>query len=858
MKVSLLSIVAGCIGLGVAYRRPSMNWEPKYRRDDAQDLQKLLSSDAEFHYEILRTMAIAPYEGSDISEVLVAAQQVKPGDYESYYSAFYSLAARVDKQAQAIDSSKYPVSARQAFFKAASYYRSADFFLHGNWSDPRINTIWDRALASFNSAMKLMSVPGERITLHAKDDNFTIPAIFFRSGLPGPRPTIIMGNGYDGSQEEMYHVLGQAVLQRGMNVITYEGPGQPTVRRQQNLAFIPEWDKVVTPVVDYALTRHEVDAKSIGLMGYSFGGYLAPRAAAFEHRIAAVLAIDGIYDYGQANLDGLGPLTTVFKSGNSTLFDYIIKEALANVTTETATRWAVQQGLWSFRVESPFEWMTLTQAYNLSGLTNKIKASVFVASAEDDQYFGHQAKLLADHLGKLATFHSFAASEGAGEHCSVGAAIMENQVVLDWFQGIIARDAGSLAAASACYGGSDGTAGAAKALVTGQVDAEAPTLTIMVPVRNMALRKLWDNKCSLASTGKAILKFLTAEESEQIYNQLRKACIPNKQVLWSGMPREVAQHWADKHGMQTLTTSMGPLMNESSPLCPRRRKSPHGWAKYIHGASVVFAWYIAGGDLVTVLSQPPPQRFNPSGGAYYQSIEEPVITGKLCERHVGKIMLVHPNVKGAEDFQYELWPDDHSSCWNEVFGKIPRRYTWRHTKVPQAVLDLKVCKVARLFPAKTVVKSTGKLALTGGVPKSNAQREKCKSTVRMNKKKKQTLRGENDAVKEKLARGGRKQAGQQKKGVKQSPANKAIGGTISKEAQKSKTNKSKAKQPKAKQPKAKQPKAKQPKAKQPKAKQPKAKGQAVKGKQPKEGEKNQQSSTVRSQATHHESFSEVV
>ena len=32
-------------------------------------------------------------------------------------------------------------------------------------------------------------------------------------------------------------------------------------------------------------------------MGISFGGYLAPRAAAFDHRIAACIANEGVYDF---------------------------------------------------------------------------------------------------------------------------------------------------------------------------------------------------------------------------------------------------------------------------------------------------------------------------------------------------------------------------------------------------------------------------------------------------------------------------------------------------------------------------------------------------------------------------------
>jgi hypothetical protein len=63
--------------------------------------------------------------------------------------------------------------------------------------------------------------------------------------------------------------MGKAVLERGYNIITYEGPGQPTTRREQNLAFIVEWEKVVTPVVDYLITVSGVDPSAIALVGFS-------------------------------------------------------------------------------------------------------------------------------------------------------------------------------------------------------------------------------------------------------------------------------------------------------------------------------------------------------------------------------------------------------------------------------------------------------------------------------------------------------------------------------------------------------------------------------------------------------------
>ncbi|MCX5323641.1 S9 family peptidase [Streptomyces sp. NBC_00120] len=53
---------------------------------------------------------------------------------------------------------------------------------------------------------------------------------------------------------------------------------------------------MVTPVVDFALTVPEADTDRLALIDMSLGGYLAARAAAFEHRIAASVLYDGVYD----------------------------------------------------------------------------------------------------------------------------------------------------------------------------------------------------------------------------------------------------------------------------------------------------------------------------------------------------------------------------------------------------------------------------------------------------------------------------------------------------------------------------------------------------------------------------------
>lgn len=402
-----------------------------------------LTDDTDFHFELLRDMGLAPYEGSDIGEMLMATEAISKsvrlignntvGDMGVFSETFSNLANHVHSQAKAIDPKSHPTSARNAYFRAATYYRSADFYLHGNWSDPRINSLWKQHRQAFDAALQLMDLPGERVTLESKDGSFQIPAIFYSNGRARASPTIIVGNGYDGAQEELYHVFGKAALERGYNVITYEGPGQPTVRREQNLGFIPDWERAVSPVLDYAQSLQQVDSKSIAIVGYSLGGYLAARAAAFDDRIAAVIAIDGVYDFYNDTVSHLPQLMLeLFNNGNKTAFNDIMDQQ--HPTLPTTEKWAMDQGLWSFKIDNVYDYYNALRQYTLKGLGKQIKVPVFVGNAEIDEFFLGQPEQMAKFLGDQATLYSFNTTDAAHLHCSVGASVYLNQVVYDWLE----------------------------------------------------------------------------------------------------------------------------------------------------------------------------------------------------------------------------------------------------------------------------------------------------------------------------------------------------------------------------------------------------------------------------------------
>ncbi|KAK2853271.1 hypothetical protein FQN49_005238 [Arthroderma sp. PD_2] len=112
------------------------------------------------------------------------------------------------------------------------------------------------------------------------------------------------------------------------------------------------------------------------------------------------------------------------------------------------------------------------------------------------------------------------------------------------------------------------------------------------------------------------------------------------------------------------------------------------WSKYMKGASAIFAYYISQGTAVTVLTPPPPHKFNPSGRTNYQALEEPVLKGVFGGKAVSRIEMVHPTVNGAENFSYQAWPMDETCIWIASFGALAvKEPRWRKA---QSVISLRV------------------------------------------------------------------------------------------------------------------------------------------------------------------------
>ncbi|KAF2163229.1 hypothetical protein M409DRAFT_26273 [Zasmidium cellare ATCC 36951] len=379
--------------------------------------------DGYFDYNLLKFLGLATYSGAEIGECFETASRIVDGDPESWVEAWLSTAKRVEGYADEAFAGGHKVSAKEAWLRATTYYQAAFFFVQ--YKDPRKKQIYEKHTSCFQKAGKLfeptlqvLSIPYEGKSLFG----------YFLRVDDKPRPTVLIQMGADGSSEQIYFSGGgAAALRRGYNALIFEGPGQTgTFMRDPSLTYRFDWEVPLKAVVDYALTLPQVDPDRLALIAYSLGGFLGPRAVAFEKRISACIVsglvpspshlagnrierikeADGKYDHSQ----------------NYLLYEHMAKYGLNN------------------GIEDIDEFAKYWSSYELYGLEDKITCPLLVlqAAAEGEQ----NVALAKEFFDKLPNpknkFRLTVEDEGAEMHCQKGNAMLLHAIEFDWLDDVLA------------------------------------------------------------------------------------------------------------------------------------------------------------------------------------------------------------------------------------------------------------------------------------------------------------------------------------------------------------------------------------------------------------------------------------
>jgi len=187
------------------------------------------------------------------------------------------------------------------FVRAAIYYHFAKFVFVQDAKQMRAAHM--KAVSCYRNALDLMRPPGMYVSIPFGDKS--LKAVLRLPGGKGPAPVLIMAPGLDSTKEEI-HAYEEPFLARGIAVLAIDGPGQGEA--EYDIPICGDYERAAKAVVDWVEKRADLNANQVAIWGVSLGGYYAPRAAAYEKRIRACIALSGPFEWERI-WDGLPELT---------------------------------------------------------------------------------------------------------------------------------------------------------------------------------------------------------------------------------------------------------------------------------------------------------------------------------------------------------------------------------------------------------------------------------------------------------------------------------------------------------------------------------------------------------------------
>lgn len=365
---------------------------------------------------------------ADIGEILSTIARIHKHDQWAVEWAV--TAQKAEQEGDRSKDAGHLVSARSGYLRAATYWACVvDGLTTGDDEDQLLEAFinhrraWDSFVDSSDGAYLRVSVPYE---------GGELPGYLLRPDSSGmPRPTLVITNGSDGAISDLWASAAAGALARGWNAFVYDGPGQQSMLFERHTFFRPDWEAVLTPVVDTLVARDDVDADRLTGYGISQAGYWLPRALAFEHRLRAAVADPGVVDLSASWTAPLSKgMRTMLVDGNRDAF---------NRDMGFATKLPGLRRTLTFRGR-PYEhddWFSLYEnvlQYRITPeLAQQISTPLLVTSPEHEQFWPGQSVELAD-LVPGAEITEFTESEGADYHCQPLARLVTENRMFDWLE----------------------------------------------------------------------------------------------------------------------------------------------------------------------------------------------------------------------------------------------------------------------------------------------------------------------------------------------------------------------------------------------------------------------------------------
>lgn len=409
-------------------------------KDEKQDIVFRLTAGqanrfgSNFDSYFTRVMGRGNYGGSAVGECYETASRIVDGDFQSFTNAWELTAKRVEAIGWDCLKKGHRVSARDAFLRATTYWGARN--MYADPADPSYNASYEKERGCFRQAAKLFDPQLELVSIPYENGR-TMPGYFVPGGPPGEkRPTVLVLGGGDSALEELYGVVPAGAQRRGYNSLMFEIPGQKAMFYDYpDLFFRPDAEVPIRYVMDYVLKRPEVDPRRVALIGASFGGYFAPRAAAFEKRLAAVIALPLFRDIQAMFIELLGfdPNKPYPRDIESRL-----DMSQSFVRLAAASDFRARCGCANKTIAEFFD---VLHAFRLAGLEGKITCPLLVLAGESEFNPARMEKEKTEWRKYMSNPKSQirigTTAEGGEGHSMVNNLLLKNQIEMDWLDEVL-------------------------------------------------------------------------------------------------------------------------------------------------------------------------------------------------------------------------------------------------------------------------------------------------------------------------------------------------------------------------------------------------------------------------------------
>ncbi len=382
-----------------------------------------------FNFEVQNLLGSVRVGCGDAGEILATVATITNGSAQSWVAAWQTLGERVAAIADAAAAGHHRTSAKDAYLRAATYFAAVLGSVDGvDEPDAALQRAFAQLRRCFDAYVDRLDPPPMRVEIPYQPSN--MPGYLFVAGNGGsPRRTIVLNNGSDGAVTSML-AMAKAACDRGYHALVFDGPGQQSMLFERGIPFRPDWEHVITPIVDFLCRRPEVDRDRIALYGISQAGYWVPRALAHEHRIAAAVADPGVVDVSVSWLKHLPQeMVAMLDEGDRETFDQWMQFGTSTPQESQEFAWRAKP----YGISDPFDLFTAVRNYRLDpDVIRMITTPLLVTDPEGEQFWPGQSRQLYDALPATKQIVSFTAAEGADRHCEPMARSLLEQRVFDW------------------------------------------------------------------------------------------------------------------------------------------------------------------------------------------------------------------------------------------------------------------------------------------------------------------------------------------------------------------------------------------------------------------------------------------